>query len=105
MKITAFALSATALLALATLTPANAMTPFAAGHATAKASGVTRVVQKKVIVTKRNGTVTKKVVYKNKYRPGGRYKHAPHGWHQYHSRPGDWHTRGCVVVGPVWWCP
>lgn len=105
MKITAFALSA-ALLGLATLTPANAMSPSAVGHATAKSEGVTLVAQKTVIVKKRNGFVTKKVVHKHNYRAGGRYKHAPRGWkHQYHSRPNDWSSRGCVVVGPIWWCP
>jgi hypothetical protein len=40
-----------------------------------------------------------------RYRAGRHYKHAPHGWHRYNSRPGNWHTRGCVVVGPIWWCP
>jgi len=39
------------------------------------------------------------------YRPGGRYRTAPHGWHRYHARPRDWRTRGCVIVGPVWFCP
>lgn len=27
------------------------------------------------------------------------------GWHRYHSRPWNWRTRGCVVVGPIWFCP
>lgn len=108
MKITAFALSA-ALLGLATITPANAMAPSAVGHATAKADGVTLVAQKVVkkrVIRNRNGVVTKKVVHKHSYRAGGRYKHAPRGWkHQYRSRPGDWSSRGCVTVGPIWWCP
>lgn len=104
MKLAALALSAT-LLGLASLTSANAMTPAAAPHATTKADGVTLVVQKKVVVKKKNGVVKRKVVYKNGFRPGGHYKRAPHGWHRFDNRPGDWHTRGCVVVGPVWWCP
>lgn len=37
--------------------------------------------------------------------PGRRYGSAPHGWHRYGRRPGDWRTRGCVMVGPVWFCP
>lgn len=28
-----------------------------------------------------------------------------HGWHRYHSRPHDWRTRRCVMVGPLWMCP
>ena len=39
------------------------------------------------------------------YVAGHRYRSAPHGWHRYHRRPGNWHTRGCVLVGPVWFCP
>jgi hypothetical protein len=40
-----------------------------------------------------------------RYRAGYRYRTAPHGWHRYSRRPGDWRTRGCVIVGPVWFCP
>lgn len=39
------------------------------------------------------------------YVPGRRYHTAPHGWHRYGRRPGDWRTRGCVLVGPLWFCP
>jgi Ni/Co efflux regulator RcnB len=28
-----------------------------------------------------------------------------HGWHRYHSRPHDWRSRRCVMVGPLWMCP
>ena len=28
-----------------------------------------------------------------------------HGWHRYHSRPYDWRSRRCVMVGPLWMCP
>jgi hypothetical protein len=40
-----------------------------------------------------------------RYAPGARLRAAPHGWRRYHARPGDWRTRGCVVVGPIWFCP
>ncbi|AGK57294.1 hypothetical protein HYPDE_28073 [Hyphomicrobium denitrificans 1NES1] len=39
------------------------------------------------------------------YTPGGRYDKAPAHWHRYNARPGDWRTRGCIIVGPIWWCP
>jgi hypothetical protein len=39
------------------------------------------------------------------YVPGHRYRYAPHGWHRYHARPRNWHTRGCILVGPLWFCP
>jgi hypothetical protein len=35
-------------------------------------------------------------------RPDYRYK----SWKRYSYRPyDDWETRGCVSVGPVWYCP
>lgn len=40
-----------------------------------------------------------------RYRAGHRYRSAPHGWHRYHARPRDWNRRGCILVGPVWFCP
>jgi hypothetical protein len=36
---------------------------------------------------------------------GRRFRSAPHGWHRYGRRPGDWRTRGCILVGPIWFCP
>ena len=27
------------------------------------------------------------------------------GWHSYSYRPYGWANRGCVVVGPLWYCP
>lgn len=40
-----------------------------------------------------------------RYRPGGRYNRPPPGWRRYGGRPGNWQRRGCVMVGPVWFCP
>jgi hypothetical protein len=37
----------------------------------------------------------------SRYGSGDRYR----SWHHYSSRPGDWHDRGCVSVGPMWYCP
>ncbi len=42
---------------------------------------------------------------RHRYHPGRRYREAPRHWHRYHRRPHDWYTRGCIVVGPVWFCP
>jgi uncharacterized protein YfaQ (DUF2300 family) len=39
------------------------------------------------------------------YRAGSRHAHPPRGWRRYDRRPGDWRTRGCVIVGPLWFCP
>src|SRR6516165_6889043 len=39
------------------------------------------------------------------YVPGRRYSSAPPHWRRYHSRPRLWRTWGCILVGPVWFCP
>ena len=43
--------------------------------------------------------------YRHSYRTGRRYSHAPRGWRRHSRRPAYWQTRGCIVVGPVWFCP
>ncbi len=41
-----------------------------------------------------------KKYYKGRYHYGGRY------WgHRYYARPYNWQALGCIVVGPVWYCP
>lgn len=27
------------------------------------------------------------------------------GWKRHYSRPYSWRSRGCVAVGPIWFCP
>lgn len=29
----------------------------------------------------------------------------PRGWHRFGYRPNDWRTRGCLEIGPAWFCP
>jgi hypothetical protein len=29
----------------------------------------------------------------------------PPGWRRYHARPWNYRARGCVMFGPVWFCP
>lgn len=49
--------------------------------------------------------------YRNRhFRRGGynhrRYRHRNYrGWHRYSHRPHNWRSRGCVIVGPIWFCP
>ncbi|WP_291163501.1 hypothetical protein [Hyphomicrobium sp.] len=43
--------------------------------------------------------------YRKKYYHKRHDRHPPKGWHRYHKRPGDWSRRGCMAIGPVWWCP
>ncbi len=46
------------------------------------------------------------------YRRGDRYygrgyarRGPPPGWHRFGYRPNDWRTRGCLEIGPAWFCP
>lgn len=98
MKIAAYALSA-ALLGLMSATPASAL-PSKAGIAVQN-DGIV-LVQHKHNQRKYHG---KKHRHNHKYRPGGRYSKAPPGWKRHYKRPSYWQTRGCVIVGPVWFCP
>ncbi|XSG83473.1 MAG: hypothetical protein ACPW61_06755 [Methyloligella sp. ZOD6] len=33
------------------------------------------------------------------------YRRPPPGWYRYSYRPYGWENRGCMAVGPVWYCP
>jgi Ni/Co efflux regulator RcnB len=44
-------------------------------------------------------------VHRHRYAPGRHYRTAPRGWHRYSARPRNWRTRGCIIVGPLWFCP
>jgi hypothetical protein len=70
------------------------------------ASAMTIVKPEGLTVSAGEQAAYKKVYHKrNKYRAGGRYNRAPSNWHRFDKRPGDWQRRGCIVVGPIWWCP
>ena len=44
--------------------------------------------------------------YNYKYHGGGKYYYRNRYWgHRYNYRPYNWQGLGCVVVGPVWYCP
>lgn len=42
---------------------------------------------------------------RQRYTPGRRYGRPPPNWRRYNGRPGNWRSRGCVTVGPLWFCP
>ncbi|MCC7253673.1 hypothetical protein [Hyphomicrobium sp.] len=103
MKIAAFAISA-ALLGFASVTPASAL-PSTPGKAIQSDS--VQLVQNKPGYKgdgygRKGG---KHDGHRHNYRPGGRYAKAPRGWKRHYKRPSYWQTRGCIVVGPVWFCP
>lgn len=100
MKIVAFAISA-ALLGLASVTPATAAPSAPTGIKAALAAETTGVVeQAQYRRDKRRG-------YRGRhhYRPGHRYNRPPKGWRRHSARPYGWRSRGCIAIGPVWYCP
>ena len=67
-------------------------------------------------ISGKSGSVVELAQYKRKYKkryrnrkhrfkPGSRHSRAPGGWRRYKQRPSGWSTRGCIVVGPLWYCP
>jgi len=88
-----------AIASLIAITPASAMAPTQAG------------TQLKPLNVSDLVNVASRKRYKRhshpkwRYVPGRRYSHAPRGWRRYHRRPYFWRTRGCIIVGPVWFCP
>jgi hypothetical protein len=43
--------------------------------------------------------------HRGKYHAGRKYHRAPKGWRSYSYRPYGWYGRGCIVAGPLWFCP
>ncbi len=41
----------------------------------------------------------------HRYERGNHVRQPPRGWHRHNVRPRDWRDRGCMIVGPVWFCP
>jgi hypothetical protein len=39
-----------------------------------------------------------------RFRNNDRRYDAYRGWNRYNSRPRGWRNRGCVAVGPIWFC-
>lgn len=104
MKKTSIALSALLLGGLLSA-PASAA-PLSSGtgiKAALETSAVDQVRHRKGHYNKRKWNRNR--AYRKGYRAGRRYNHAPSGWRRYNSRPYGWHSRGCIVVGPVWFCP
>lgn len=106
MKLAALALSA-AVLGVMSITPASAAT---LGSAAPPSMAIKHAANADVVnvqfSTKRKANRRGyRKGYRQGYRAGRHYKHAPPGYRRYSSRPYGWQTRGCIVVGPVWWCP
>lgn len=68
-------------------------------------AGVVLAQYKRRPAAKSRRVVTRRSVVTRRYVAGRRYGAAPRGWRRYRARPWNWRTRGCVVVGPLWFCP
>jgi len=90
------------LLGLAGMAPAQSAPVPAAGLAASQPQSDATPVQMRRDFRHRRGY---KKGHRHGYRAGNRYSHPPRGWHRYHKRPYNWHSRGCIVVGPMWFCP
>ena len=67
------------------------------GKAKASTTAATRTTTSTTTSTTTTSTTT---ISTGRYYHGGRY------WgRRYYSRPYNWQALGCVVVGPVWYCP
>jgi hypothetical protein len=42
---------------------------------------------------------------KRHYRHWDRRRGPPPGWRRHNTRPWDWQRRGCIQIGPLWFCP
>jgi len=107
LRLVTLAMSA-CLLAFAGATPTLAAPVSGAGSASAQTEGAVTPVQYGQYKKKKHfnkGYSGKHRGHKHGFRPGSRHSHAPKGWHRHSHRPSYWQTRGCVVVGPVWFCP
>lgn len=89
--------------AVATLLMCSSASAAPAGSA----AGLTHIDTKGVTEAQahRKGDARPRRHTKRRYVPGRRYRTAPRGYRRYTTRPYDWRTRGCVIVGPLWFCP
>ena len=98
-----YLLPALMIFALSFLTaPVSAAPASAAAGINAAASTASPLI---MVQSKRSKHRAKRNYRRQHYTPGHRYRAAPRGWHRYRARPRDWNRRGCILVGPLWFCP
>jgi Ni/Co efflux regulator RcnB len=93
------ALAASALFMAAMLSPAQAaaVNP-AAGIAAAPDNALIQVQDR----SRRDGRRGRDYRGRRDFRRG--YRRPPRGYRSYRRRPSDWRRRGCIVIGPLWYC-
>ena len=105
MKKTAMTLAVLALGGLMSTMASAAPLSSAAGATSGIASSDIEQVRDRKGNWNNNNRNVRKYNNRRKYHAGRRYNRAPSNWRRYSSRPYGWRTRGCVIVGPVWFCP
>lgn len=104
MKIVA-ALLAAGLMAGVASVPAKAA-PQATQMAITETGGAVEQVQIRTRGINRNRGFNRNRGYNRRNFSGNRgYRRAPRGWNRYSSRPRNYRSRGCIIIGPVWYCP
>lgn len=102
MRKTIFALAA-GLLAMSA-SAASAM-PAAARHgADVSRAGVAANVEQAQYRHHKRGWKHRRHMHRNFDWNDRRYR-SYRGWNRYYDRPYRWRARGCVAVGPIWFCP
>lgn len=91
----------TAALAAPTPTPVSGL----GGAFTGESLNLTKIADRNDRRSKSHRSRRHRTNRRHRYVPGSRRHTAPRGWHRHRHRPRDWRTRGCIVVGPVWFCP
>lgn len=101
-------LKALATAAIVTILAAFSATAAPAVPATVQLKTIMPVDSVQVQFRERRGAHRQERVRRHKrdrrYTPGRRYRSAPSHYRRYGRRPANWRSRGCILVGPVWFC-
>lgn len=93
---------------IAALAFAGVMGTQASAAPLSKAAGATQSAAQSDVVQVRHHKKHRN--YKNRHHRGAynwrndRRYYRYRSWNRYGSRPYNWRSRGCVAVGPVWFC-
>jgi Ni/Co efflux regulator RcnB len=99
-KVSRLTIAASALLLAAMLTPAKAAAVNPAAGLAATSDNALIQVQNR---SRRDGRRDGRRGRDRDYRRHSR--RPPRGWRRYSRRPSNWRRRGCIVIGPLWFCP
>jgi hypothetical protein len=87
----------------AAILPAASASAFAPGGAAAHLFKQVRADT--IFVRSRDRDRSRSRRRRRRSRGRSRDRNGPPGWRRYSSRPHDWQRRGCISIGPIWFCP